>query len=72
MKRQRSVSIDWSGSIALPGLVAGLYQPLADGNAVARIARPCLSSAVVSEDKEKRTRGRLLFFGLCRERKFTL
>jgi len=25
------VSIDWSGSVALPGLVAGLYQPLADG-----------------------------------------
>jgi len=36
------------------GLVDGLYHPLADGNAKKQsVARPNLSSAVVSEDKEK-------------------
>ncbi len=47
------------GSIALPGVVAGLYQPLADNGALALshagAARPSLSSAVASEDKEERT-----------------
>src|SRR3954469_25017423 len=40
-------------------MVAGLYQPLADGDLpIARHAtRPNLSPAVVSEDKEQRTPG---------------
>jgi len=49
-------------------MVAGLYQPLADGDLpIARHAtRPNLSPAVVSEDKEQRARRNPLFFGLAK------
>jgi hypothetical protein len=46
-----------SGSVALRVMVAGHYQPLADGGAkprdLTRATRPNLSSAVESEDKDK-------------------
>jgi hypothetical protein len=47
-------------------MVAGLYQPLADGDTpIARhVTRPNLSPAVVSEDKEQRALANPLFFGL--------
>ena len=54
--RRASLVHRLSGSIALPGLVVGHYQPLADDGAIARDARPYLPSAVASESEAKRTR----------------
>jgi hypothetical protein len=52
-------------------MVAGLYQPLADGDTpIARhVTRPNLSPAVVSEDKEQRALANPLFFGLEQNRR---
>jgi hypothetical protein len=41
------------GTLHSRGLVAGRYQPLADGNTLFCVARPCLLSAVASESEAK-------------------
>jgi len=51
-------------------VVAGLYQPLADNGTLALshagAVRPCLSSAVASEDKEERTVASPLVFAFAK------
>jgi len=59
--------IDWSWGIAPRGLVAGRYQPLADGDTVLRAARPCLPlSAVGSESEEEGTPENPLVFAFAK------
>jgi hypothetical protein len=51
-------------------VVVGRYQPLADNGAFALshagAVRPCLSSAVASEDKEEGTGANPLFFAFAK------
>jgi len=55
--------IDWSWGVAPRGLVAGRYQPLADGDArCCRVARPCPLPAVGSESEAKKAVSDLLRF----------
>jgi len=46
--------IDWSWGIAPRGLVAGRYQPLADGDTLLRAARPSFHSLQSGQKAKKR------------------